>query len=75
MDKGGDHVSGWEAGPLWCHVADTLDRDELKTVVGFGVARHLTVGVPGSPGISNRPAKLLDPLLGAVGGNGTIGVS
>ena len=75
MDKGGDHVSSWEAGPLWCHVTNTLDRDELEAVVGFGVAGHLTVGVPGSPGIGDRPAELLNPLLGAVGGNRTIGVT
>ena len=75
MDKGGDHVSSWEAGPLWGHVTNALDRDELKTVVRFSVAGHLTVGVPGSPGIGDRPAKLLNPPLGAVGGDGTISVA
>jgi len=38
MDKSGDHVGNGLAGPLWCHVAHTLDRDELKTVIGLSVA-------------------------------------
>ena len=56
-------------------MADTLDGDELEAVVLLGVAGNLAIGEPWSVGIDNRPVELLDPLLGAVGGDGTIGIA
>ena len=75
VDKGGDHVSDWQASPLGSHVADTLDGNELKTIVDFGIARDLAVCEPWSPGLLDWPVELLDPSLASVGSDCTIGVA
>lgn len=56
-------------------MADTLDCHELKAIILLGVARDLTIGEPGPPGVLDGPAEVLDPPLGAVSGDSTIGVA
>jgi len=75
MDPSGDHVSDWFASPLWCHVANTLYGNEVKAVILFDESRDLTVSGPWFPCFLNWPVELLDPFLGTVSWNGTIGVS
>eukprot|EP00355_Strombidium_rassoulzadegani_P002880 CAMPEP_0168613268 /NCGR_PEP_ID=MMETSP0449_2-20121227/3361_1 /TAXON_ID=1082188 /ORGANISM="Strombidium rassoulzadegani, Strain ras09" /LENGTH=487 /DNA_ID=CAMNT_0008653891 /DNA_START=43 /DNA_END=1506 /DNA_ORIENTATION=+ len=84
MDTRGDSGGGdelveelehWLSGPLGGHVADALDGDEVEAVVLLDVARHLGVGVPGLPLLDQGEVQLLDPLLGAVGGHGGVGVA
>jgi len=56
-------------------VADTLDSHELQAIVGLSVAGNLTISEPGSPGVGDGPAEFLDPALGAVSGDGAIGIA
>ena len=70
-----EHVSDWFASPLWCHVADTFDSHEVKAVVALDITTDLAIGQPWAPLVNNVPVQTLDPLLGAVSWNCTIGVS
>ena len=75
VNVGHDHVGHSLAVPLWGHMADALDGHELQAIILLSVARDLAISKPGSPGFSDGPVKLLDPSLGAVGGDGTISVA
>ena len=37
VDVSHDHVGNRLAGPLWSHVANTLNSDELKAIIGLSV--------------------------------------
>jgi len=56
-------------------MANTLDGDEVEAVVLLDVAGHLTLGEPWTPVFLNSPVETLDPLLRAIGWNGTISVT
>ncbi len=75
VNPSSNHVSDWLTGPLWGHVADALDSDEVQTIVLFNVARYLTLGKPGSPLSFNWPVQHLNPLFAAIGSNCTISVT
>ena len=75
MDVGTDHVSDSLAGPLWSHVTDTLDSDEFETFILLNIARDLTVSVPWSVCFSDGPVERLDPALGTISSDSTIGVT
>lgn len=75
MDPVGHELGDLLAGPLGSHVAHTLDGHEVEAFVGLGVAGNLTLGEPGLPGIGDFPVEVVDPLAGAGGGNGTIGIT
>lgn len=75
MNPGGDHVLDWFSCPLWGHMSDTFDGDEVKTIVFFDKARYLSIGLPWSPGFLDFPAECLDPSLGTIGGDSSIGIS
>jgi len=71
----GDHLCDLLASPLRSHVANTLDREEVESLITLVVASNLAVGEPWSPLGGDWPVELLNPLLSAIGRDGSISIT
>ena len=56
-------------------MASSMNSQESQSLSFFDVSSYLVLVEVWSPGLSDFPVKLIDPLEGSVSGNGTISVS
>lgn len=71
-----NEVLHWSSLPLWCHVADTVNRSEREmTSVMLNITLYFILMNPSRPLLMNFPIELLYPFASTKGWYGTICVA
>jgi len=65
----------WLRSPLWSHMSDALDGDEVKTLILVVETRDLPFSVPFSPVTNGGPLETFNPGFGSVGWKNSISIT